>query len=92
MATKRPTPAMLEVLRMMLVGWQLGHRGGLTGGYWLQKGGCGKGGESKDVNSLTICGLRDRGMIEVDVRGFPTIKYRLTERADEALLEAVTHG
>ena len=42
-----------NVRRLMLDGWHLGFSGGMEGDWWLQKGGLGKGGESRPVHAST---------------------------------------
>ncbi len=76
---RKPTPAMLEVLRMMANGWELGlnaYPGGQ--GYWMQRGGLGRGGPAKGVNSNTASGLLQRGLFTLG-EGFPTRPATLTE-------------
>lgn len=74
---KKMTKAQQEVIAMMCDGWELGVSTALYGRCWLQKGGCGKGGETKSVNRKTVAALRESGMIEIAERSFPTDKYRL---------------
>lgn len=74
---KKMTKVQQEVVAMMRDGWELGVLTVLDGRCWLQKGGCGKGGETKSVNNKTVAALRESGVIEIAERSFPTDKYRL---------------
>lgn len=67
-----------ELVDLMKSDWQLGKSMGFSGRYWLQKGGCGKGGESKDVNANTAYALYKAGLIAVDVEKWPLRTYKLT--------------
>lgn len=75
--TRKLTPAMLTVLRDMLDGWELGHNTTLRGRCWMQKGGIGCGGPSKDVKTTTVHGLYQRGLIEPIGPRFPNQSYRI---------------
>lgn len=66
-----------EVLDKMKAGWQLGVGMSYQGRAWLQKGGCGRGGETKTVNSATVWALRNKGLIALDKREFPLQTYKL---------------
>ena len=78
----------LEVLTLMNNGWELGYASGRDySHHWLQKGGCGHGGESKNVNSNTAHALYNRKLITQHY-SFPTSTYTLTEEAKE-ILEAI---
>lgn len=74
---KKMTKAQQEVIAMMRDGWELGASTSFDGRCWLQKGGCGKGGETKSVNHKTVAALRESGVIEIAERSFTTDKYRL---------------
>ena len=74
---KKLSKAQQEVVAMMENGWELGVSTSFDGRSWLQKGGCGKGGETKTVSIRTFSALRDAGLIESSGRSFPTEKYRL---------------
>ena len=54
-------------------GWELG----LDTDYWLQKGGCGFGGESEKVNSSTAHALYKKGVVVVKSSRFPLDTFRL---------------
>lgn len=68
-----------EVIRLMREGWELGHSCKMEGRSWIQKGGIGKGGNFKNVNSNTFQAIYDRKLIVAIERSFPTHKYALTE-------------
>lgn len=73
------SPAQLEVLRLMADGWELGSSvSSQRSSTWLQKGGCGRGGESQTVSANTIAALWNRDLIEFGERSFPTQTYKLT--------------
>ena len=40
-----------------------------------QKGGCGKGGESKTINMTTAQALKKKGAVEFTEMSYPTNKY-----------------
>ena len=70
---KKLSKSQIEVLEFMRNGWQLGSRIQLKEfhkRFWLQKGGCGKGGESKKVSSKTAYFLIENNLIEVDDSGY----------------------
>jgi len=68
-----------HVIDRMKSGWQLGTSTSLHPYSWLQKDGCGRGGESEDVHAGTVSALYNRGAIVVDVEGFPLRTYKLVE-------------
>lgn len=70
-----------HVVDLMKSGWQLGTSTDFRGYSWIQKGGCGKGGEAEDVHGNTLYALRDKGIIVVDVEAFPLRTYKLAESA-----------
>ena len=69
-----------EVLRLMREGWELGSTSGPEPRYWLQKGGIGWSGESKEVRFSTYSSLKKKGLIEQASYKFPFVYYRLTEK------------
>jgi len=79
----------LEVLRLMSEGWELGRSHGFDGDrpWWMQKGGLGRGGDSKKVNSNTTFSLYKKGLIyKPDPKTeFPTEHWALTEKGKEAI-------
>lgn len=68
-----------EVLKLMADGWELGLDIGISGRYWMQQGGCGKGGESRNLHTNTIYFLIRKNMISRTKREFPLEHYALTE-------------
>jgi len=82
------TPKLIEILKLMNSGWQLGLSKSCTGGWWLQKGGCGYGGESKRFHgNVKIFELVKENLIKSDGYGFPTQTYHLTEKGKGFLNE-----
>lgn len=67
-----------EAVRLMRAGWELGTVSGIGGRAWLQKGGCGKGGESKKISMTTFGSMWRKGLIEHHEFRYPTQTYRLT--------------
>lgn len=74
-----------EVLRLMSEGWELGSTGGFKPSWWLQEGGIGRGGKTKDVRSTTHLSLLGLGLIEQAAHKFPFTYYRLTEKGKSNL-------
>lgn len=74
---RKLTPIQQEVIDLMKQGWELGGSMGIGSRSWLQKGGLGKGGESKEVKSSTVHTLEYLGYIERGESHFPTLHYRL---------------
>jgi hypothetical protein len=83
------TPRQREVIELMDSGWQLGLSSkfitlhSTTPRAWLQKGGCGRGGETKDVNMKTFYALCDKGLLEQldqDMLATPKL-YKLSRKA-----------
>ena len=68
-----------EVITLMREGWELGRSMSFDGSAWLQKGGWGKGGETRDVWSNTMQSLYRSGLIELESEKYPTARYRLTD-------------
>ncbi len=74
--------AQQHIVDLMKDGWQLGmSTAGLNRRSWIQKGGCGSGGEAENVHGNTVHALQDRGVITVDQDGFPSRTYKLAESA-----------
>ena len=67
-----------SVVDKMKEGWQLGLHMGYNTRYWLQKNGCGRGGETQEVNAHTARALRSKGLIVVDETSFPLQTFRLS--------------
>ena len=74
---RKLTPLQQEIIDLMKDGWELGTAMGLNPRSWLQKGGLGKGGESKEIKSGTVHALAYLGYIERGESEFPTLHYRL---------------
>lgn len=68
-----------EVVELMKQGWALCSSATFDGGSWIQKNGCGKGGETKTVSANTVCALYKKGVIELKIDGFPTRCHKLTK-------------
>jgi len=77
-----------EVVDMMEDGWELGCSvsvvmpdGKMTtdGRWWLQKGGCGYGGDIKTVHGNVIYALINQNTITKKKYGFPTTTYKLVK-------------
>ena len=66
-----------EVLDLMNAGWELGLDIAFHGQPWLQKGGLGRGGDSKRISHATLFALHKRGLIKIAKREFPLETYRL---------------
>ena len=66
-----------EIVNLMRNGWELGGSMSGSGGDWIQKGGLGKGGDSKNVNANTTFALYKKGVICRGLRKFPTEHYLL---------------
>ena len=77
------TKVQLEILSLMNSGWQLGRGEGVDFRAWLQKGGVGRGGETKEVRFNSFFSLWTKGYIEVDKQGFPTTTFKLTGKYDK---------
>ena len=74
---RKLTPIQQEVIDLINQGWELGSSITLDGRCWIQKGGLGRGGESKKVSSSTVRTLEYLGYIERGEKHFPTLHYRL---------------
>lgn len=83
------TTAQRRLIVLLADGWELALSGGIDSSAWIQKGGAGRGGESRHVHAGTFNGLWDRKLIEDAGKG-PGLGriYRLTEsgRAAATLL------
>lgn len=86
---RKLTPIQQEVIDLMNRGWELGADLSVSGRCWLQKGGLGKGGKSKNVNSSTVRTLEYLGYIERGERRFPTLHYKLKEDKPTTDMELV---
>lgn len=80
-----------EILRLMNSGWELGC--GHSGGYWLQKGGIGRGGECIWIHGRTnVYLLRGEDLIAPYGKEFPTQKYHLTDKGKEYIYGNFSQG
>lgn len=70
--------AQQDVVNRMRDGWELGAPMTPDGGVWLQQGGLGKGGNSKQVHANTFNSLYQKGIIKQALRAWPTMHYALT--------------
>lgn len=73
--------AQQEIIDKMSNGWELGFAESFNCRFWLQKGGCGKGGETKGVRSTTVASLQGKGLIEIAKKGYPLSTYKLAQAA-----------
>lgn len=82
---RKLTQNQVEAIRLMANGWELGCSWSTGGGirYWLQQGGCGRGGDSRKVNASTVSGLFKRSLVDMKKNGFPTTTYELTPAGRE---------
>ena len=71
--------AQQEVITLMNEGWELCSSNTMIGGSWLQKNGCGNGGETKRVGTNTFFSLFKRKTIILFKNSFPTSHYRLSK-------------
>lgn len=69
---------MQEVIDLMDEGWSLCST--FHSGSWLQKNGCGMGGETKRVHANTVHALLERGLIVLSRFGFTTSAYKRTTK------------
>ena len=74
---RKLNPIQQEVIDLINQGWELGSDTTINGRCWMQKGGLGKGGESKNVSHSTVHVLEYLGYIERGERHFPILHYRL---------------
>jgi hypothetical protein len=71
--------AQKEIVDLMKDGWELGHSRGMHTRTWIQKGGVGRGGDTKSISVSTFHILLDKKLVELSIESFPTSKYNLTE-------------
>jgi len=88
------TDKQMDIIKKMDEGWELGFYSGYDASVNLQKGGLGKGGESKPVNYNTFSALRNRELVtpitNQNPYAFPQ-KYYLTDKAHEILKKGVAN-
>ncbi len=77
------SPKQKEIVDLMRNGWELGSSMSLNGGDWIQKGGLGRGGESKNVNANTSYALYKKGVIIQVKQAFPKIHYALNTKDED---------
>jgi hypothetical protein len=78
----------LDVLRKMADGWKLWHSTGWYTRTWLQNGGLGKGGETREVHLLTFEALSKRKLIRAVEYHVSESRYVITDAGRAALAEA----
>lgn len=71
------TATQQEILDLMKNGWELSQNTDINGCWQIQKGGSGRGGEVRVLNSRTAFTLLDKGFIKMKSDGFPIRKYCL---------------
>ena len=71
------TTAQQHVVERMRSGWALSLTITLTGHYWLQQGGPGRGGATEPVHANTAYALHKRGVIQSMRRAFPVEEFTL---------------
>jgi len=67
-----------EVIDLLSNGWELGWGLDIGGTCWIQKGGAGRGGESRKVSIATARALREAGKVVCVENKFPTARYRVS--------------
>lgn len=72
-----------EVLNLMSEGWDLCVSNSIEARKWLQKNGCGKGGETKIVSKSVFNILINKKLIFNPEYSFPTNVYYLTTLAKD---------
>lgn len=84
----------LELLKLMADGWELGKDATGSSGWWMQKGGLGRGGEAKNVHLTTAHNSYKKGLIKRDDTKphFPSTHYCLTEKGKKAVEEDKKHA
>lgn len=75
---KKLSKTQQEVVDLMRSGWELGNSGGFYSRTWLQKGGCGRGGDTKTVSVATLFALRKVNAIKVKNSQWALTTYQLT--------------
>jgi hypothetical protein len=85
------TPKLIEILKLMNNGWELGLSDRARNGFewWMQKGGLGRGGEAKQIHGrVDVYKLKREGLIDNDGKfHFPTTSYFLTDKGKQFLKE-----
>jgi hypothetical protein len=76
---------LIEILQLMNNDWELGFDK-FRYKWWLQKGGCGYGGDSKNIHGKTnIKFLIQENLISSKGFNYPTETYCITEKGKEIL-------
>lgn len=81
---KKLSATQIWVLELMQDGYELGQSSGFGKRVWLQKGGCGKGGDVKNISSSTLHAMINLKLINAKPGqgAFPNPRiYQLTEGA-----------
>jgi hypothetical protein len=75
------TKAQKDIIGRMRNGWGLGRSTWFGNRTWIQDGGIGRGGESKNINRDTADTLESKGLIKRDENqnGYSYITFSLTE-------------
>lgn len=81
MSEKKLSEAQQHVVDLMKSGWQLGVSTDYRGYSWIQKDGCGRGGETEDIHGNTVSALINKNIIVIDAERFPLRTYKLAESA-----------
>ena len=76
---KRLSKSQIEAIRFMRNGYELGRTSGFCTSVWLQKGGCGCGGDTAKIKENTFHSLLTRGLITSTSYKYPTTTFCLTE-------------
>ncbi len=90
------TKKQIEILTLMNLGWELGKNTSTSARnishnrvWWLQKGGIGRGGESKEIHGkVNILNLYQEKLILSTGFNFPSEKYYLTKKGKKLLNES----
>ena len=73
----RLSKAQAEIVELLSSGWELGISRDLRGRIWIQHGGIGRGGETKEVRSNTFYALWKAKIIICVKESFPVSIYHL---------------
>lgn len=78
---KKLSKAQQKIIDLLNSGWEIGWMLDSSDRCWIQKGGAGRGGESRNVNISTARALREAGNIVCVESKFPTARYRVAPNA-----------
>lgn len=73
---------MIEAIRLMREGYELGHNTGYFASVWLQHGGCGNGGNHAKISFSTFFAIQKRNLVEPKPNQSQLarpLRYHLTE-------------